>query len=1205
MRRKYYFNLVYFNKVYSCKRFLAAMIALLVFLLNVWDVQAYHGDNALGHKKITLSLKGGSLTQALRQIESLSGQNFVYNPELTEPYTVKQQEILQQELGSVLVKLIATTDLTFKHVGENIVILPKDKGSEVGNSLQNKIVSGRVLNIQEQPIAGALVTVEGSSNSITTDDDGRFTISISQGKGLTISSMGYITKTESITSGQTDLTIYLQEDVIGLETAVVVGYGTQKRVNLTGAVSVVTGAELEDRVTPTVTGMLQGAAPGLNITTNAGKPGSTPDINIRGITSINETEPLVLIDGAVGDLNRVNPRDVESISIIKDASAAAIYGARAAFGVILVTTKSGVSTDGKAVVRYTSRMGWEAPTASTDYENRGYWSVFLVNKFWQADSGNKYIQYTEKDMEELLARVDDKTEHPDRPWVVEDVRDGKRRWIYYANQDWWDGLFREKRPNQQHSISLSGGKDDVKYFVSGAYLREQGMQRHHPDVFNRYNMRSKVDFNINKWATLSNNTSLFNSKYNHQNGIDNVIHNAANHALANFPFFNPDGSGIYDTDGLINTYKVGNGRQIMLVNGEHPTIDSDNDFSTTTRLVLTPHRTLTVTGDFTYRFYQSGTTARGNPLHYRVFPDGPMESYTTGAGINRLTETISTNKYKSFNAFANYKDKFGDGHNLTAVGGFNYETRHTKRIQALGENLVVSNINDLNLVGTDDNGAVITGVGGGQSEYALMGIFGRANYDYKERYLVELSGRYDGTSRFASYSRWGLFPSASAGWRISEESFFKDGAAGRLIDNLKLRGSFGSLGNQNVSSYYAYIRLVTISNLNNLFGGSTPSKQASLGDPLADDLSWETTEQWDLGLDLDMLRNRLNMTADVYIRDTKDMLTTGVALPAVYGANPPEMNAADLRTKGYEIAFNWRDQFNLAGKPFSYSLRFNLSDYKTVVTKYDNPERSFAKAHYVGEEWGEIWGYRTDGFFKTDEEAQQYAEEVDLSLQSTRLTGGWMAGDLKFLDTNGDGIWGIGANTVDNSGDLVKLGNSLPSLSYGFNMSARWMGFDVSAMFQGVGTHHVYFHGNTRDFWGHYSASYGSFMPYNFIDKVWSEDNPDSYFPRARAYLATGGYLAKTNDRYLQNIAYLRFKNLTVGYSLPTTVSKKVGVDQVRLYFSGENLAYWSPLKKNTAYIDPETAHVYRNKQLSDQGQTDQAYYPWAKTFMFGLDITF
>lgn len=1071
-------------------------------------------------------------------------------------------------------------------------------------SAQDRMVSGKVLDSYEQPVVGALVRIEGTNTAVTTTFDGGFDLAVPQNITLNVSFLGYLTQTVALPASRSEITIHLQEDAIQLEAAVAVGYGTQKRVNLTGAIAVVGAEELENRVVPTVTGMLQGAVPGLNITTTSGKPGTTPEINVRGITSINSAEPLVLIDGAVGDLNRINPGDVAQISIIKDASAAAIYGARAAFGVILVTTKSGNASDGKATVRYSSRIGWEQPTASTDYENRGYWSAYLVNKFWQADSGNKYLQYTDADMEQLWARVNDKTEHPDRPWVVEEMRNGQNRWIYYANQDWWNGLFNKQHPSQQHSVSLNGGSDEVTYLVSGTYFREQGIQKHHPDVLNRYNMRSKVDFRVNKWATLSSNTSLFASRYNNQNGIDGVIGNAANHALANFPFFNPDGSGIYDVGGLIGTYKVGNGRQIMLTKGLHPRIDYNTDFSNTSRLVLTPFKTLTITGDFTYRFYQSRFTSRSNPLEYRVYPDGPMLAYTTGAGINSLSESVSTNNYKSFNAYANYDEMFGDFHHVSATGGFNYETRHTKTISAGGQNLISPDIDDLSQIGPDKDGNVITNVGGGQSEYALAGVFGRVNYDYKGRYLAEISGRYDGTSRFAPDSRWGFFPSASVGWRISEESFF-DGAR-HLVDNLKLRGSFGSLGNQNVSSYYAYIRLVTIANNNDLlFGENTVAKQATLGDPLADDLTWETVQQWDLGLDLTMLNNRLNATADVYIRDTKDMLTDGVALPSVYGANPPQMNAADLRTKGYEFSASWRDQFDLAGKPFAYSVGFNVSDYKTTVTKYDNPERSFAKAHYVGEEWGEVWGYKTDGFFKTDEEAKQYAKDVDLSLQSTRLRGGWLAGDLKFLDVNGDGIWGLGANTVDKPGDRVKLGNSLPSLSYGFNASVRWMGFDVSALFQGTGTHHVYLNGQTRNFWGQYSYSYGSFMPYNFIDKVWSEENPDSYFPRARAYSTTGGYLAKTNDRYLLNVRYMRFKNLTVGYTLPLAQTQKIGIDQVRVYFSGENLAYWSPIKKVSEYMDPEAAYAFRNAASGPGGRDEQGYYPWAKTFMFGLDITF
>ena len=1066
-------------------------------------------------------------------------------------------------------------------------------------SAQSRTVSGRVLDTREQPIVGALVMVAGSTTATTTATTGDFKLTIPRGDvSLEVQSLGYLTQTVPVSASQTDLTVHLQEDAIELEAVVAVGYGTQKRVNLTGAISVVGAKELENRALPTITGMLQGAVPGLNITTNSGKPGTTPDINIRGITSINATEPLVLIDGAVGDLNRVNAADVEQISVIKDASAAAIYGARAAFGVILVTTKSGSARDGKATVRYSGRMGWEEPTASTDYENRGYWSVYLVNKFWEADSGNKYIQYTDHDMEQLRARVDDKTEHPDRPWVVEEMRDGKNRWIYYANQDWWDGLFNKRHPSQQHNVSLTGGSDDVTYLVSGGYLREQGIQKQNSDVYNRYNMRSKVDFNINRWAKLSNNSSLFSSSYHNQGSVDDLINNAANHALANFPFFNPDGSGIYDVGGLIGTYKVGNGRQIMQIQGLHPYVDFNTDFSNTTRLELKPVKTLTITGDFTYRFYQSRSTSRRNHLPYRVYPDGPMLEYTTGAGMNDMNERVGTNQYKSFNAFANYDETFGEAHHVSATGGVNYETRHTKNLHAKGEELLSPEITDLAVAGPDN---IV--VGGGQNEYALMGVFGRLNYDYKGRYLAEVSGRYDGTSRFAAESRWGFFPSASVGWRISEEPFFE--WARGLVDNLKLRGSFGSLGNQNVSSYYAYIRLVSISNLSYLFGENQLPKQAALGAPLADDLTWETAEQWDLGFDLSMLHNRLNVTADLYIRDTKNMLTDGVALPAVYGANPPQMNAADLRTKGYEFAASWRDQFRVAGKPFEYSVGFNISDYKTVVTKYDNPERSFAKAHYVGKEWGEIWGYKTDGFFKTDAEAKQYAQEVNLSLQSSRLTGGWMAGDLKFVDHNGDGIWGLGANTVDDSGDRVKLGNSLPSLSFGFNASIRWMGFDASVMFQGTGTHHVYLHGNTRNFWGHYSASYGSFMPYDFNEKVWSEENPDSYFPRARAYLATGGYLAKTNDRYLLNVRYLRLKNLTVGYSIPANLTGKVGISQARVYFSGENLAYWSPIKKVNKYVDPEAAYVFRNGDSGPGGESQQGYYPWAKTFMFGLDVTF
>lgn len=1065
---------------------------------------------------------------------------------------------------------------------------------------QNRTVSGKVLDAKQQPLVGVAVLVEGTTKGVTTAENGSFTVEVAQGEVvLNVSCLGYISQKATVPASQENITVYLQEDAIMLDEAVVIGYGTQKRVNLTGAIATVGSKDLENRVAHSLTNMLQGSVAGLNITTSSGKPGSSPAINVRGVTSINGADPLVLIDGAVGDLNRVNPNDVESISVIKDASAAAVYGARAAFGVILVTTKSGSAKDGKATVRYSGRFGWEEPTTSTDYENRGYWSVYTVNKFWQADSGTNYVDYTDYDMQQLLARVNDKTEHPDRPWVVEEVRNGKKQWVYYGNYDWWDMLYRQKRPVQQHSISLSGGTKDIKYMVSGAYDRQEGIQRAHPDVYNKYNLRSKIDFRINRWATLSNNTSFFSSKYTSlgDGSVDNTIAYSARHALACFPMKNPDGSWLYSTPYL--NYKVANGRHIMLNEGTHRNEDRRSDFSNTTRLVISPFKTLDITGDFTYRLYQDRNTSRSSAMYYREYPDGELLSYATGAGENQLDEEVKTYNYYSTNVYANYDETFGNAHHLSGTFGFNYEKWASKNVSAWGRNLSSIDLDDLNLVGQNDKGETLTGVGGGQNDYALAGFFGRINYDYKGRYLAEVSARYDGTSRFAEGHRWGWFPSASVGWRISEEPFFEP--ARKVVDNLKLRASFGSLGNQNVSSYYTYMRLVSIKDFAGYtFGeGSTMGKYSSLGAPVASDMTWETAQQWDLGLDVAMFDNRLNLTADVYIRDTKDMLTEGIALPAVYGADSPEMNAADLRTKGYELTINWRDQFQLAGKPFSYSLGFNLSDYKSTITKYNNPNKSLAMDYYVGMEIGEIWGFVTDGFFKTTEEAQAYAKEVDLSYVSSRLTGGWQAGDLKFIDLDGDGVWGIGNNTVDSPGDRKILGNSRPTLSYGINASVQWYEFDVSVFFQGTGNHYWYPHGQSMPFWGCYSYPYLSFLPTDFIGKVWAEDNTDSYFPRARAYSASGGYLSKVNDRYLQNIRYLRLKNLTVGYTIPPTLTKKAGIDQVRIYFSGENLCYWSPLKKNSKYIDPEAA-LNRSSDVDNN-----AYYPWARTFMFGIDLTF
>lgn len=504
-------------------------------------------------------------------------------------------------------------------------------------SAQNRMVSGKVLDALQEPLVGVSIRIEGTTQGTITDVDGAFEVQVpAAGATLDFSYVGYLTEKVKVKPGQKNIVVYMQEDAIMLDEAVVVGYGTQKKVNLTGAVATVDSKSLEDRAAHSLTSMLQGSVPGLNVTTSSGVPGSSPAINVRGVTSINSAGPLVLIDGAVGELDRVNPNDVESISVIKDASAAAVYGARAAFGVILVTTKSGAAQDGKATVRYSGRLGWEAPTTSTEYETTGYWSVYTVNKFWQAENGGLYCDYTDYDMQQLLARVNDKTENPDRPWVVEDVRNGRRQWVYYGNYDWWHMLYNDNRPVQQHDISISGGNKDVKYLVSGAYDYQKGMLKEYPDIYRKYNLRSKIDLRINKWSTLTNNTSFYGSQYTFQGdgSVENTLAYSARHALACFPMKNPDGSWLYSTPYL--NYKVANGRHIILGEGSHRNVDRTTDFSNTTRLVITPIKALSLTADFTYRLYQTRNTSRSNNLYYREYPDAEMGVYATGAGANRL-----------------------------------------------------------------------------------------------------------------------------------------------------------------------------------------------------------------------------------------------------------------------------------------------------------------------------------------------------------------------------------------------------------------------------------------------------------------------------------------------------------------------------------------------------------------------------------------
>lgn len=1139
-----------------------------------------------------MTLHGGKTTlgQVFKEIESQAGLSVDYDAQevnITQTVTVPD--------GNATVKALLDAVLegpgysyTSTIRGSHVIIKAKKAQQK-----QTLTVSGRVVDSKGEPLAGVGVLIKGTISGTVTGFDGTYTINVPENSTIVFSSMGY-KDVEEVVGNRRTINVTLEDDALFIEDAVVVGYGVQKKENLTGAVSVINSKSIQNRTQSNLGNILQGTVPGLTVTSASGRPGESVSINIRGWNSINSGSPLVLVDGVVGTLERVNPNDVESISVLKDASSAAVYGAKAAFGVILVTTKSGADSDGHAKVRYSSRFGFSSPTTSTEWETRGYYSVYLANLFMKAYNGNQQIFYNEDDMEQLWLRRNDKVENPERPWVIIDQSQGRNTYKYYANTDWWHYFFNDHKPMQNHDISFSGGAKGIKYFLSANYNREQGVFRVNPDVYNKYNLRARFSFDVNPWMNLSNNTSYYASNYNYP-GLSDQNDTFYKLTAGFFPFLvpqTPDGNYVYQTD------SGGGGQSISgnLANKNFKNKNKSKNFTNTTELTIKPIKQLEIKGNYTYS--QNTNTSLSRRVNGVFAAKQPMktETLTTGDNEDKLTEGVQTVDLHSLNVYATYTDTFNDAHNIKVMGGANYETYYHKKLTAIGYGILSDDLNDQNLVRSDDEGVKRTETSGGQSEYALLGFFGRINYDYKGKYLLEISGRYDGTSRFKSGQRYGFFPSASIGWRVSEEPFFspmKD-----WWNDLKIRLSYGSLGNQQVG-YYDYIRSISLATQSYLFGASK-SATATYGNPVASDLTWETVQQKNLGIDLAFLDHRITFTGEVYIRDTKNMLTTGKALPSVYGASAPKTNNADLRTKGYELSLTYRNSFNLFGKPFEYSATATFNDYIGYITKFDNPTKDLS-TYYEGMRYGEIWGYVTDGFFASDEEARNY--KVDQSpvcqiiYSSAGDEKGLRAGDLKYVDLDGDNVIGKGSNTVDNPGDRKIIGNSQPRYQYGMNLAFNWNGLDFSIFFQGIGRQDWYPSSDARYFWGLYARPFSSWIQKDFYKSYWTEENPNAYFPRPRAYVAMkdGRELGTVNNRYLQNLGYCRLKNLTVGYTLPQNLTRKVRIDSVRLYFSGENLAYWAP-GLHCDYIDPEAAAKTKDKY---------PIYPWQKTFMFGIDINF
>lgn len=1061
------------------------------------------------------------------------------------------------------------------------------------NAQSLRKAEGIVKDVAGEPIPGAAV-MDNNGHATVTDLNGGFAMQVAQGSvTLEVSCLGYQTRTVTLPSAQSYISVTLLEDSTLLSETVVVGYGVQKKVNLTGAVSSVTSKELENRTSGTITHMLQGAVPGLFVTTASGNPSDEPSINIRGVNSLNGGDPLVLIDGVEGSLAKVNPQDVESISVIKDASSSAIYGARASFGVVLVTTKSGANSDGKATVRYSGHFGFSTPTTRTDYISTGYDSVYITDLFHRGSHNVNLTNYTEADMEQLYLRRNDKVEDPSRPWVVIENRNGEDSYIYYANTDWYHELYTDINPMTQHNFSVSGGTEHMKYFFSAGYEHKEGTFKIRHDNYNKYNLRSKMDIKLTDWLSLNNNTAYYSKDYDWP-GNGNVNYTfayGAVHGLASFPLKNPDGTNVYKTI-LLNS-NVTNGCHIELLDDTKVNREKKNNFSNTTELTAHVIEGLDVKMNFTYTLDSESLLNRWTNASYSKYP-GVIEWDRQGRFENKLDEKTITTQYKAVNLYANYHHDFEGGHHFNAIAGMNYEHNIYKQQRTSGKNLSSQYLSDFNLVQPDDKGVKAWDVTGGQGEYAIAGVFARINYDYMEKYLFEMSGRFDGTSRFDAAHRWGFFPSASAGWKFSEEDFMEEAD---WLNVGKLRFSYGVLGNQQVG-LYDFIRKMNLGKANWLFDSDTQfGSSATLTAPNAGDLSWETTRHYNLGLDLSTLGNRLNFSGEAYIRSTEGMLTSADILPSVYGAPTPLRNGANMQARGYELTLSWKDSFTLGGYPFNYGVNATFNDYISVITKYRNPSRLMG-TFYEGQRLGEIWGFTTDGLFQSDEEAAEYTKKVDQSYVAGKLNGGWLAGDIKYVDLDGNGEINKGSFTIDEPGDLKIIGNSNPRYQYGMTLTASYRGFDFSMFMQGVGRMDWYPPVYSHAFWGPFNQASQSFVRKDFMSMVWSEDNPNAYFPRPRAGIGNEGgtQITTVNDRYLINIGYCRLKNLTIGYTMPDKLMRVLPFSNVRVYFTGENLGYASPLKKVTKYMDPEQCATSSYLGF---------LYPWQKSFIFGIDVTF
>jgi TonB-linked SusC/RagA family outer membrane protein len=1034
-------------------------------------------------------------------------------------------------------------------------------------------VTGTVNDENGGGLPGVSVVIKGTTRGTTTNGEGKFQLDVpTDNTVLVFSFVGYGSK-EVLVGTQSTINVSLTVEDKVLSEVVVVGYGTQQKVNLTGAVGVADAKRIENRPIANTGEGLQGVIPNLNITVRNGDPSQSPQFNIRGYESINGGAPLILVDNVPMDINRINPNDIESISVLKDASAAAVYGARAAFGVVLVTTKSGKA--GKISVNFGSQFSLAKPIFNMDVVTDPYEFVQARNLANIRTNGNPAYN------DEFVAAV---KKYHDNPIAANEWGVVNGALQYYGYNNYQNKIMTDYSPTNQQDLSVSGGSDKAKFFVSLGRFSKDGYLSVNNEKFKRYNFLIKGDFQVNKWLNLSNKV-VFNSQSSDKPHFYNWDVNINSLARVNpiMPVQFPD-LDFYITPGdhdqfapYIGKYFGGTNFFPYLLDGGRQTF-TKNDIWLTQGATLTPLPGLTMTGNFSYNIFNQmdqDVQSKIEIVDTDLKAKSPISNGFSGDDWIENRNTYS--QYYVLNAYAQYTLQNTGKHNVTGMVGFNQERGLNRSIYAQARSLITPLITDLNAT---------TGVqrtDGYKNHVALRGVFYRLTYNYDDRYLLEANGRYDGTSRFPQDSRFGFFPSFSAGWRISNEGFMA--GTNSWLDNLKLRASYGTLGNQTIQNrsngnqlFYPYVASMGTGQTPYLLQNGVIPYVSAAG-LVSPSLTWESVTSKNIGIDVTMLKSRLDFSFDLYTRDTKDMLMN-VSYPDILGTSAPQSNAADLQTKGWEMSLTWRDKIK---NDWSYDVTLALADAQATITKFENPNGALpnegAGIYYVGMKLGEIWGYETAGIFQTQ-------DEVKSSPDQTRLGNNWRAGDIKYADLNGDGIISPGGNTLSNPGDQRIIGNSTPRYSFGINASLAYKNFRLTAFFQGIGkADYLPNNGNWNWF---YPFNAGHVEKY-YITDTWTPENPNAYFPAAHISTSDKKNVAP-QSRYVQNASYIRAKNIQLSYTLPSAIINKIGMSRAQVFVSGMNLFEFSKIRKP---LDPETI------------RTPTIEYPMQRIGTVGINVSF